>query len=99
MAEDDVLGHGKRRDQHEVLVDHPDAKANGIERTMQVDGLAVEEDLAGIRSQKAVHDVHQGGFAGAVFAQQRVDLAPADVQVHAVIRPQLSEGLDDPPEP
>ena len=32
VREHDVLGHGHHRDQHEVLVDHPDAGVDGVTR-------------------------------------------------------------------
>ncbi len=41
------------------------------------DALAVPEDFAGIGLHDAVDHLDQGGFAGAVFAQQGVDFARA----------------------
>ena len=69
MAQDDVLGNRQRRNQHEVLVDHADAKPDGVEGTADLDTLAVEGDLARVWPQQAIDDVHQGGLAGAVLAQ------------------------------
>ena len=37
-----VLGHGHDRDEHEVLVDHPDAQVHGLPRRVDLDLLAVE---------------------------------------------------------
>src|SRR5207302_1908168 len=37
VAQDDVLGNGERRHQHEVLVDHPDAERDGVARTADPD--------------------------------------------------------------
>ena len=48
-----------------------------------VDRLAVEQDLALVRHREPVEDVHQGRLAGAVLAEQRVDLAGAEVEVDA----------------
>ena len=39
FAEDDVLGDGEDRDEHEVLVDHADAAGDGVGRAGQVDLL------------------------------------------------------------
>ena len=63
-----------------------------------MDWLAVENDLARVGPDEAVDDVHERRFASAVFPQQRVDLTPFDGQVHVVIGPEVSEGLDDPSE-
>src|SRR5207245_9921762 len=35
IAEDDVLGNGERRHEHEVLVDHPDAERDGVARSCE----------------------------------------------------------------
>ena len=81
LAEDDVLGDGQDRDEHEVLVDHADAAGDGVRGTGQVDLLAVEQDLALVGRGEAVEDVHEGGLAGAVLAEQGVDLAGPDLEV------------------
>ena len=41
----------------------------------ELDLLAVEQDLALVRLQQPVQDVHQGRLAGAVLAEQGVHLA------------------------
>ena len=46
-------------------------------------GLPIEPDLAGVGRQHAAQDVHQRGFARAVFADQRVDLARPNAEVDA----------------
>ncbi len=50
-----------------------------------MDLLPVEQDLALVRAREPVQDVHQGGLAGAVLAEQRVDLARPDLEVDAVV--------------
>src|SRR5471032_967517 len=42
-------------------------------------------------------NLHQGRFARAVFAEQRGDLAPMDVEVHALQRMHAAVRLDDVP--
>src|SRR5205823_4487244 len=54
VAQHDVLGHGKRRDEHEMLVDHADAEPDGVERSPDLDGLTVERDLPRIRANEAI---------------------------------------------
>jgi hypothetical protein len=50
-----------------------------------MDLLAVQEDLPLVRACEPVEDVHQGGLAGPVLAQQGVDLTGPHVEVDAVI--------------
>ena len=61
----------------------------------KVRGHAVDEDLALVRLQQAVELVHQGGLAGAVLAEQGVDLAGLDGQVDVVVGHQVAEALGD----
>ena len=80
VAEHDVLGDGEDRDEHEVLVDHADAGGDRVAGAGEVLHHVVEDDLALVGRVEAVEDVHQRGLAGAVLAEQRVDLARLDGQ-------------------
>src|SRR5205823_6369752 len=71
----DVLRRGEAADQPQLLVDHADAAQLGVVWRADRDRLAVDPDLAGLGPIDAGQDVHQAGLAGAVLAQQRVDLA------------------------
>src|SRR5207244_492385 len=64
-AEDDVLGHRHHRDEHEMLVHHPDAGLDRIARRAEVDGLPVQEDVAAVSVVEPVQDVHERRLAGA----------------------------------
>ncbi len=59
--------------------------------------LAVHQDPAFVRARQPVQDVHQGGLAGAVLAQQGVDLAPTHVEVDVVVGHHPGVSLRDPP--
>ena len=59
-------------------------------------GLALDEDLALVRVVEAVEDAHQRRLARAVLAEQRVDLAGAQVEVDVVVREHARELLRDP---
>ena len=96
-AEDDVLGHRHHRDEHEVLVHHPDPVLDGVGRRVQDDGLALDADLAFVRLVEAVDDVHQRRLAGAVLAEEGVHLAPLDVEVDVVVGDGSRELLADAP--
>src|SRR5205823_254200 len=94
-AEVDVLGDGESADQFEVLMDHADAGRDRVARRGEVDGIAVDDDLAGIGTVDAGEDVHQRRLAGAVLTEERVDLAGPDLEVDPGIRQNAGEGLGD----
>ena len=75
VAEDHVLGHGERRDEPEVLVHHADPGVERVARRVELDRLAVEQDLALVRPVEPGEDVRERALAGAVLAEQRVHLA------------------------
>ena len=95
LTEDDVLGDREHGHEHEVLVDHPDARGDGIARSGELLGLAVEQDLACGRRVQPVEDVHQGALAGTVLAQQGKDLATRHSEVHVVVRENARELFRD----
>ena len=91
VAEHDVLGDRHHRDEHEVLVHHPDPVLDRVGGRVQDDRLALEEDLALVRPVEPVDDVHQRRLAGAVLAEQGVHLAAAELEVDAVVRDDAGE--------
>ena len=54
---------------------------------------AVDDERAGVGPLGAGDDLDQGRFAGAVLADERVDLAGAEVERHALERAEAGEGL------
>ena len=58
-------------------------------------GFAVDHDVPGVGQRQAVQDAHQGRLARAVLAEQRVDLALGEVEVHVVVGEQRAEALGD----
>src|SRR2546423_12621747 len=52
---------------------------------MDPNRLAIDADLALVRVVEAVEDVHQRRLAGPVLAEQGVYLAPAHVEIDAVV--------------
>src|SRR5690606_3186717 len=95
VAEHDVLRHREDGDEHEVLVDHADARRHGVAGTSEVLDLVVQQDVALLGLVQAVQDVHQGGLARPVLAQEAVDLARLDHQVDVVVRDERAEALGD----
>ena len=96
VREHDVLRDRHDRDEHEVLVHHPDPAVDRVLRRLEDDGLAVHEDLALVGPVEPVEDVHQRRLAGAVLAEQRVHLARPQVEVDVVVRDDPRKALRDP---
>ena len=94
-AEGDILRHRQGRDEHKVLMDHADTVADRVGRGADGHGSAVDEDVPGVRLIQPVQDAHQRRLAGAVLAQQRVDLPGTGVEGHPVVGDDPGEALDD----
>ena len=88
----DVLGHRHPLDEAQILVDEGDRQ--GVRPRM--DGLSGEPDLARVGAVDSGQDFYQRGLAGAVLAEQRVDLAAADVEIDMIERQRRREALDEP---
>ena len=95
VAEHDVLGDGEDGDEHEVLVHHADAGGDGVTGPGERDGLVVDEDLALVGLVEPVEHVHQRALAGAVLAEQAVDLPRLDDEVDVVVGHEGPEALGD----
>ncbi|BFP52681.1 hypothetical protein SCMC78_24880 [Streptomyces sp. CMC78] len=74
---------------------HADAALDGVARVGERDLLAVDRDGALVRLLHAVEDLHQGGLAGAVLTDERVDRALADDDVDVVVGDDAGEALGD----
>src|SRR5215813_9022498 len=70
--EKDVLGHRQLRHEVQLLMDDGDAVPLGLARRMDCDGRAVDDDLALILADGPAQHLHQGRFAGAVLAEERM---------------------------
>src|SRR6266849_1372722 len=94
-AQHDVLAHREHRDEHEVLVDHADAKPDGVAGAGDLCRCAVDEDLARVGVNEPVQDVHQRALAGPVLPHQSVDLALAHREVDVIVGDHPGPGLGD----
>ena len=74
-ADEHVLGDRHVGSEGEFLVDRDDASALGVVGRRKSDRLPEQLDLAGIGALRAGQDLQQRRLAGAVLAEQRVDLA------------------------
>ena len=95
-AQRDVLGDAELRHQVQLLVDGGDAVALGGLDVGELDGLAVDEDAAGVRLVDAGHHLDQRGLAGAVLAEEHLDLAGADLHGDVVDDGDRAEGFAHP---
>ncbi len=85
QSELQVVDHGQRVEQREVLMHHRHAATPRGIRAVQGDRRAVERDAAGIGLHLAGDHLHQRGLAGAVLAQDRVDLARLHVERDRIV--------------
>jgi len=81
-----------------VLVDHEDARVERVARRPEAHGPPGELDLALVLSVEAGEDVRQRRLAGAVLAEQRVDLAGGRLEVDVLVGDDGGEALGDPPQ-
>src|SRR5215212_3583867 len=80
-----------------MLVDHRQPGEHSVSSAVKSDRLTIDPDLTFVRVVEPEQDVHQGRFAGAVLAQQSVNLAATNRELDAVIGHDTGEPLDDPP--
>ena len=84
-AHNDVVEHRETLHKLEVLVHHADAEGIGVVGVLDGNDLTVFLDDALLRLVHTEQDGHQGRFACAVFAQQRVDLSVPELQGNVVV--------------
>ena len=91
-----VLGHRERLDEAEVLVHHADPGRDPVPRGVEGDRSPVDLQLAFVCAVEAGEDVREGALAGAVLAEQGVNLTPERLEVDAVVGNDSRESLRDP---
>ena len=69
----DILADGALRDRLQFLMHHCNAAVQCIKRSLDIDLFALVDNLALVHVVDTKHALHQGGFAGAVLAHQRMD--------------------------
>ena len=84
------------RHQVQFLVDHADAEALRRRGVRNLDFRTLEPNLAGVALVDAVEDLHERRLAGAVLADQCMDLARKEVEMAIDERVDPGEVLDYP---
>ena len=79
-----------------MLVDHSDARGDGVGGVGEGRRLAVDQNLALLGPIQPVQDVHEGRFARAVLAEKGVYLPRPDSEVYTVVGYERAESLGDP---
>ena len=82
VAQEHVFVDRQIVDDIQFLVDEGDAFALGVQRRMNVHHSVKEADAAAVHGRDATQYVHQCGLSGAVFSQQRMDLAALHRKIH-----------------
>src|SRR5688572_23283738 len=78
-----------------MLEYHADAEPARMVRVLHDDRLALPADLAGVGLQHAIDDLDQGALAGAVLAEQGMDLTRQHRQVDAIVGQTTGKLLHD----
>ena len=94
-TEDDVLRDGEAWYEHEVLVDHAYTVLDGVGGTPNIHLLPVDEETALVGPVEAVEDAHENCLAGAVLAEEAVNLPLLHREVYVVVCQNSGEGLGD----
>ena len=93
VAHEDVLGDAEVGEDHRLLVDRDDTVALRLGRRAQRDELTVEAHFTGVGLMDAGHRLDQGRLAGAVLADERVDLPGEELDPGPLERPRRPELL------
>jgi hypothetical protein len=94
-AEEEVAGDAHERHDREVLEDGGDSPVQGIAWRGELERLAVHQQRAGVGLVNAREQLDEGGLAGAVVAQEAVDLAGAHAQRDVLQGDHATEVLRD----
>ena len=92
-AEDDVFQNGKILHQHEMLMDHADARRDRVVRRADRGRPARNADFATVGLIEAVQDRHQGRLARAVFTDDAVDGAARNLEMDVPVGVNRAETL------
>ena len=90
-----IFADAALRDGLQFLMHHGNAPVQRIQRAFDLDFFTLVNDFAFIHVIDAEHTFHQGGFARAILAHQRMDGAGPQLQLRVVQCLNAREGLDN----
>ena len=88
-----VFGDGHGFKKREVLKDNADAEFARRLRAVDARGFAAPIDVAAVGLRRAVDDVDERAFSGAVFADERVFFTGAHDKMNVVVGAQIAVGF------
>ena len=83
-AQPDIVHNAALKGLVEFLVNHCHAIIQRLFTAFEVDFLAVQENLSAVLGINTKQALHQRGFAGTIFAHQRMDRALLQLEVNTV---------------
>ncbi len=93
VTQEDVLRYRQMLSQVEFLMDQDNPASLCLARTGELTALAINDQLAFGNAFVACQNLHQGGFAGAVFTQQTVHPAQLQIEADAMQHPHRAKIL------
>ena len=94
-ADEDVLGDRQVAHQVQLLVDDADPEVLGRPGGGDLLFLSADSDHARIAAIDPGQDLHQGGLPRAVLPDETVHLAPAQIELRVLERPDAGKALGD----
>jgi hypothetical protein len=76
-------------------MDEGDAEAHGVGNAADLDGFVIKKNFAGVGLVHATEDFHEGGFSGAVFADESEDFAALDAEADVIEGDDAREAFPD----
>src|SRR3712207_1617282 len=92
-AHEQVLRDRELGEQVQLLRDHGDPGGLGVARRGELDGLSTHLQRSLVWRVEAVNDLHERALAGPVLADEGVDLAGPQVEIHALDRGHAAEAF------
>ena len=78
-----------------MLVDHSNTLAHGVTGSGEVNRFAIDQNFATVGVIQAEEHIHQSRFAGAVLAEETVNLSGFNDEVDGVICGEGSKAFGD----
>ena len=98
-SQEEIRRHGQVRGKAQLLMDHRNAQTLGVDAGGDSYLSAFPQDFTRIGQELSGENLHQGGFARAVFPHQAVNLSGGDFEVSVAEDGDAGEGFVDSAQP